>query len=373
MNKVYASKGFLLFCSLCFAVSVNNGIAHAEISHPANPLHLKVLEKKSQTVTFRNIANQVYGTKLSLTASASSGLPVTFKVLSGPAVIEGTILRITGTGQVTISARQEGNQTYNPCSVTQDFKALRKKITVVGYQANKVYGDADPVFTYTVKPGLVDGDAFTGALGRAPGENVGRYLINIGTLDIKDCYDVDCAMDFMDIYAKTIEVTANSMSKPYGSVDPVLTYSFSPALISGDSFQGQLSRSPGELRGLYPISLNTLALSNNYALVFKSAMFEVIKPVIPLPFLKANNIITPNGDGKNDFLVFDDVEDYPENELKIFDRASRILYVKKAYDNSFDGRVNGETLTEGSYYYVIDFGPGKLKLKGFFNVIMDKH
>lgn len=107
-------------------------------------------------------------------------------------------------------------------------------------------------------------------------------------------------------------------------------------------------------------------------LVYKSAMFEVIKPVISIPMLKANNIITPNGDGKNDYLVFEGVEDYPESELKIFDRASRILYVKKSYDNSFDARLNGETLTEGSYYYIMDFGPGKLKLKGFFNVLMDR-
>ncbi|MDB5020331.1 MAG: polymorphic outer membrane protein [Pedobacter sp.] len=372
MNKFYASKGFLLFCSLGFTVFATTDIAHAEFRHPGNFNHVTTPVKKDQTVTFGSIANQVYGTKLSLKASASSGLPITFEVLSGPALIEGDILRIMGTGQVTVSASQDGNESYNARKVVRSFKALRKKITVVGNPISKVYGDADPVLSYIVKPGLVEGDVFTGALSREAGEHVGRYLINLGTLDIKDCYDVDCEMDFLDIFSKTIEVTANPMSKVYGSADPVLTYSFTPALIAGDAFQGQLSRSPGELRGLYPISLNTLKLSSDYFLAFKSAMFEVIKPVVPLPLLKANNIITPNGDGKNDFLVFDDLGEYPENELKVFDRASRILYLKKGYDNSFDAKVNGSTLTEGSYYYIIDFGPGKLKLKGFFNVILDK-
>jgi gliding motility-associated-like protein len=372
MNKFYASKGFLLLCSFCFAAITNSSIANASSHHPVTANPIRTLAKKDQTVTFKAIANQVYGSKLSLTASASSGLPISFKVVTGPAVIEGNILQITGTGEVSISASQEGNEIYNPCALVRSFKAIRKKITVVGYPANKIYGDTDPVFTYTVKPGLVEGDAFTGALKRAPGENVGRYLINIGTLDIKDCYDVDCEMDYMDIYVKNIDVTANPLSKTYGAIDPVFTYSFSPALVTGDVFQGELSRTPGELRGLYPILVNTLKLSNNYALNFKSAMFEVIKPVVPMPLLKANNILTPNGDGKNDFLVFDDIDEYSQNELKIFDRASRILYLKKSYDNSFDGRVNGETLSEGSYYYIMDFGPGKLKLKGYFNVILDK-
>jgi gliding motility-associated-like protein len=372
MTRFYAQKGFLVSCLICLALSINTGNAHAAFLHYDTATQVASLVKKTQTVTFNSIANQVYGTTLTLSASASSGLPVTFKVESGPAAIVGNVLQVTGTGQVSISATQEGDETYNSCTVTQHFKALLKKITVVGYAATKIYGDADPVFTYTVKPGLVEGDAFTGALGRAPGENVGRYLINMGTLDIKACYDVTCTMDYLDIASKPIEVRANPMSKVYGAADPVLTYSFSPALVAGDEFKGQLSRAPGEERGLYSILLNTLSLSSNYTLIFKPAMFEVIKPIIPMPLLKANNIITPNGDGKNDFLVFDGVADYPENELKIFDRASRILYTKKAYDNSFDARVNGVTLTEGCYYYIMDFGPGKLKLKGFFNVIMDR-
>lgn len=373
MNKFYASKGFLMCASLCLTVFFNGGIANAFPHFPEHKSTPSEFAKKDQIITFKAIANQVYGSRLTLSASSSSGLPVSFKVVSGPAAIAGNVLLITGAGDISISAFQEGDENFNACQVTHSFKGTRKKILVVGYPAGKTYGDADPVFTYTVKPALVEGDSFTGALGRAHGEKVGRYLINIGTLDIKDCYDVDCSMDYMDITSKKIEVAANPLSKLYGAADPVLTYTFSPALVAGDAFQGQLSRSAGELRGVYPILLNSLTLSDNYLLIFKTANFEVIKPLIDLPHLKANNIVTPNGDGKNDYLVFEGIEDYPENELEIFDRASRILYIKKGYDNSFDAKVNGQTLVEGAYYYIMDFGPGKLKLKGFFNVILDKN
>ncbi len=47
-----------------------------------------------------------------LTAAASSGLAVAFRVLTGPAVLMGNVVTLTGTGQVTIEAAQDGNARY---------------------------------------------------------------------------------------------------------------------------------------------------------------------------------------------------------------------------------------------------------------------
>ena len=47
-----------------------------------------------------------------------------------------------------------------------------RPLTVAANPQSKVYGDADPALTYTADP-LVVGDSFSGALVRAPGENVG--------------------------------------------------------------------------------------------------------------------------------------------------------------------------------------------------------
>jgi hypothetical protein len=54
-------------------------------------------------------------------------------------------------------------------------------ITVGAVATNKVYGAADPAFTYTNAP-LLFSDSLSGSLGRAAGENVGTYAINQGTL-----------------------------------------------------------------------------------------------------------------------------------------------------------------------------------------------
>lgn len=66
------------------------------------------------------------------------------------------------------------------------------------------------------------------------------------------------------------------------------------------------------------------------------------------------NAITPNGDGKNDVLKIDGIEDYPNNELVIFNRWGDVLYKAKPYLNDWQGvNQSGGELPEGTYYYVL--------------------
>ena len=77
----------------------------------------------AQTITFNPLTDKMYGdVGFGLTASASSGLPVTFGVFSGPATLTGSTLSITGAGNVTIRASQAGNDAYLPAqSVDRTF------------------------------------------------------------------------------------------------------------------------------------------------------------------------------------------------------------------------------------------------------------
>ena len=72
-----------------------------------------------------------------------------------------------------------GNVTITPASLV---------ITPDAGQS-KVYGDPDPVFTFTNNLGLTTND-FTGALGRAAGSNVGTYAYNIGDLSAGNNYTI---------------------------------------------------------------------------------------------------------------------------------------------------------------------------------------
>jgi len=54
-----------------------------------------------------------------LPATASSGLAITYTVVSGPATIAGDTLTLSGTGTVVVQATQAGNGTYAPVSETE--------------------------------------------------------------------------------------------------------------------------------------------------------------------------------------------------------------------------------------------------------------
>ena len=76
---------------------------------------------QNQTITFPAIANHTFGdAPITLDAAASSGLPVTFSVVSGPATLTSSnVLTLNGAGTVTVQASQLGNSSYNPAHVNQ--------------------------------------------------------------------------------------------------------------------------------------------------------------------------------------------------------------------------------------------------------------
>lgn len=85
--------------------------------------------------------------------------------------------------------------------------------------------------------------------------------------------------------------------------------------------------------------------------------------------LSATNILSPNGDGINDYWIVKNIDLYPDNEVKIFDRAGRIIYTKKGYNNTWGATLNGSMLAEGTYYYIINLGDGVGMMKGFITVV----
>lgn len=79
-------------------------------------------------------------------------------------------------------------------------------------------------------------------------------------------------------------------------------------------------------------------------------------------------IITVNGDGVNDFFFIPDIDYFPNNTVKIYNRWGDEVYSAHPYNNTFDGKgVGGKELPEGVYYYVVDVANGKGKVhKGMF-------
>lgn len=75
------------------------------------------------------------------------------------------------------------------------------------------------------------------------------------------------------------------------------------------------------------------------------------------------NIITPNGDAKNDVLIIDNVQLYPRNTLTIFNRYGKQVYETRNYRNTFGGEGCGA----GMYYYLFKLDNGT-SYKGWFEI-----
>jgi hypothetical protein len=174
--------------------------------------------------------------------------------------------------QGTLSA--SGN--YVITFVPADFTITAKTITVTAEAKAKVYGNADPALTYTFTPALVGSDSFTGALSRVPGENVGSYAIEQGTLALSSNYTLDFTGATLTINLRPITITADNKSKVYLASDPPLTYTItSGSLVPPDAVTGALVRETGETVGAYAINQGTLALNTNYYLTFILGTFTI--------------------------------------------------------------------------------------------------
>lgn len=90
---------------------------------------------------------------------------------------------------------------------------------------------------------------------------------------------------------------------------------------------------------------------------------EMIEYKISIP-----NVITPNGDGFNDFLVISNLDKFPENSLIIADRNGKVVYDKTSYQNDWQA----QNLIDGTYYYILTYKSGnslKNYIKGVITII----
>ncbi len=194
----------------------------------------------SQIITFAPIATHKYGdAPLTLSASSNSGLPVTFKVVSGPASLSGTTLMLLGGGTVTIEADAAGNQIYTAAApVQQSFVVNPASTSLALTSVSTIINPGDSVtFTATLTatvPGTPSGTVTFSdngsALGTAPitasGSNyVASYtttkLTSGGAHSITAVYGGD--QTFATSTSSPYTLTVNAPDFSFSSNSPSLT------------------------------------------------------------------------------------------------------------------------------------------------------
>jgi gliding motility-associated-like protein len=261
-----------------------NGLTAANYSFTqavSNAAALSITQK-AITVTATAGQNKVYGSlDPTLAYTITTGVP-----LIGTDAFTGTLSRAPGENVGTYAINQGSlilNANYTLTYVGSNFAISAKAITVAANAGQtKIYGTLDPTFAYSITAGapLVGADTFTGALGRATGENVGNYAISQGSLALSANYSLNVTSSNFAITPKAVTVIASAgQNKTYGQANPTYAYAITAGgpLVTGDAFTGTLTRAAGENVGPYSINQGSLALSSNYALNYVGANF-VINP-----------------------------------------------------------------------------------------------
>jgi hypothetical protein len=134
----------------------------------SDTIQASVQAKQSQTITVPVLTAHTYGdAPFALTATSTSGLPVTVAVTSGPAVYTNGQLNLTGAGQVNLSYTQVGDSNTEAAPTqTQMLTVTRASATLTALDTTRPFSQPNPTFAF-IPSGLVHGDT-PATLGGAP-------------------------------------------------------------------------------------------------------------------------------------------------------------------------------------------------------------
>jgi gliding motility-associated-like protein len=97
-----------------------------------------------------------------------------------------------------------------------------------------------------------------------------------------------------------------------------------------------------------------------------------IGDICDLVEINVSEAITPNGDGVNDTWFINNIEKYPNNSVKVYNRWGDLIFSKNNYQNDWNGTYvnDGNNIPDSSsYYYQIDLdGNGSIDFKGWIYI-----
>ncbi len=250
------------------ALSNNYSLTYLGANFTINPRPL--------TVTADDLTKTFGDTDPTLTVHITSGNLVGSDALSGsPTRDSGEDVGDYAVHKGTVSAGSD----YDLQFVDGHLHITARPVTVAADPLGKTYGEADPALTYHLLSGtLRPGDSFSGLLARVPGENVGSYAIEKGTLTLGSNYALTVLPNLFSIGQRAASVTPDPASKIVGEPDPAFTGTLT-GFLPADNVTATYSRTPGESVDLSPYTisaqLSPQAVLGNYAITYGTAEFAI--------------------------------------------------------------------------------------------------
>jgi gliding motility-associated-like protein len=95
----------------------------------------------------------------------------------------------------------------------------------------------------------------------------------------------------------------------------------------------------------------------------------VVSVVVISTDIAVSTVFSPNGDGINDNWFIKNVSIYPENEVTVFNIYGNEVFHKKGYNNDWQGTYNGNSLPDGTYFYIVKTDSVNPALKGSLDIL----
>ncbi|MFC6180554.1 MBG domain-containing protein [Lactiplantibacillus daowaiensis] len=273
------------------------------------------------------------------------------------AVLGVTLTRVTGetvgTYQIT---GQSDSQDYDVTVTPGDLVIGQRAVIVTPDTVTKVYGEKDPVLTYTVD-NAVNNDDLKVTLSRTAGESVGTYAISVDTADANPNYAITINSGELNITKRPVTITAADLTKVYGEVDPSLTLKdAATVLVNHDDVQAlgvTLTRVAGENVGDYVIT-GTAADNTNYAVTILNGTLSITKRPVTVTAATASKVY---GNTDPALQLID-----PSSVLKNNDTedALGVTLTRVAGENVGDYEISGAATDKSNYTVTVEKGTFKI-------------
>ncbi len=220
--------------------------------------------KSDQTITFNSISDRTYGdASFSISGTASSGLAVSFTVISGPAAVSGSMVTLTGAGAVSITAAQAGNDGYNPAqAVTRSFNCAKATATVTLTNLTQTYDGAAHYASVATSPANLNvGLGYDqGGTNVSSPTNAGSYSAS-ATVNDSNYQGNAAGTLIINKATATLSINSSSLNQTYDGIAKPVTSTTSPAGLSTVSITYDGGGTSPSNAGSYAV-VATLANSN---------------------------------------------------------------------------------------------------------------
>ncbi|WP_353138205.1 PKD domain-containing protein [Pseudopedobacter sp.] len=206
----------------------------------------------------------------------------------------------------------------------------------------------------------ISGDIFNPALA-----GMGKHELTYTFLSVNGC--TDTLKRYIEVLGKPELIEQKEFNVLLGgekqldlelSATGSVSYQWFPSTgLSADNVLNPIARPTETTRYILTLS-NQAGCINSYEITVNVH----IDPYIP-------NAFRPNGDGINDTWGINYLETFIDADVRIFNRYGQEVFYSKRYTNAWDGKLNGQDVPMGVYYYIIEPNNGRQKYSGSLTLL----